>query len=80
MQASTPAARYVANLAKRLEISYTPIYTDQWAEAVTRLAGDEVLHDSTDDLLVALVRAGKMTPGELVKLSIQHHRALKVDA
>lgn len=32
---------------------------DQWADAVTRLAGDEVVNDTVEDLLVALKRAGK---------------------
>ena len=73
----TPTARYVIALAKRLGISYTPTYSDQWASAITRLAGDEVSTDSTDDLLVALTRAGKLTPHEMTKLVIEHHRKTK---
>lgn len=76
-QALTPTARYVGNLAKRWGISYSPTYRDKWAQAVTRLAGDDVLSDATDDLLVALTHAGKLTPGEMVKLTMQHHRSLK---
>lgn len=73
----TPTARYVGNLAKRLGIAYSAIYPDLWAASVTRLAGDEVISDATDDLLVALTRAGKLTPSEMVKLTMQHHRTLK---
>ncbi|WP_273674089.1 DUF6088 family protein [Janthinobacterium fluminis] len=73
----TPTARYVASLAKRLGISYTPTYSDRWAIAVTRLAGDEVSSDTTDDLLVALTRAGKLSPTDMAKLVMEHHRILK---
>lgn len=73
----TPTARYVVSLAKRLGITYTPTYSDYWAFSVTRLAGDEVLSDSTDDLLVALTRAGKLSPHDMTKMVIEHHRTLK---
>lgn len=73
----TPTARYVQDLANRLGISYMPTYGDQWAEAVTRLAGDVVSTDSTDDLLVALTRAGKLSPIEMTKLVMEHHRTLR---
>lgn len=73
----TPTARYVIALAKRSGISYIPTYSDRWADAITRLAGDEVSSDATDDLLVALTRAGKLTPNEMAKLVIEHHRTLK---
>lgn len=73
----TPMARYVDALAKRLGISYTPTYGDRWAFAVTRLAGDNVSSDRTDDLLVALTRAGKLSPTDMAKMAIEHHRMLK---
>ena len=69
-------AQYVRNLA--LEgFSFNPIYADRWANAVTNLAGDDVQSDSTDDLLVALTRSGKITPKVMVELVIKHHRDLK---
>jgi len=43
---------------------------------VTKLAGDEVKSDKTDDLLVALTRAGKLTPRDMTRLVIAHHRNL----
>ena len=73
----TPMARYVEALAKRLGIRYTPTYGDRWAFAVTRLAGDDVSSDRTDDLLVALTRAGKLSPTDTAKMAIEHHRMLK---
>ena len=47
----------------------------KWS-AVTQLAGDEVKSDATDDLLVALTRAGKLSPRDMTKLVIAHHRNL----
>jgi hypothetical protein len=73
----TPTARHVNALAKRLGVSYTPTFSDRWAVAVTRLAGDEVCSDATDDLLVALTRAGKLSPTDMAKLVMEHHRTLK---
>jgi hypothetical protein len=73
----TPTARYVIALAKRVGVAYVPTFSDRWALAVTRLACDEVPVDATDDLLVALTRAGKLPPGDMVKLVMAHHRALK---
>jgi hypothetical protein len=71
-----PAAIYVRQLAKREGIVFTPTFADIWASAVTQLAGDEVKSDPTDDLLVALTRAGKLSPREMTKLVIAHHRNL----
>ena len=71
-----PAAIYVRQLAKREGIVFAPTFADIWASAVTQLAGDEVKSDPTDDLLVALTRAGKLSPREMTKLVIAHHRNL----
>lgn len=73
----TPTARYVTALAKRMGVVYMPTFSDHWASAVTHLAGDEVSNDSTDDLLVALTRAGKLSPGDMAKLVMEHHRTLR---
>lgn len=35
--------------------------TDEWADNVTRLAGDEVIHDEIEDLLVTMQRKGVIT-------------------
>ena len=71
-----PTAIYVRQLANREGIVFAPTYADIWATAVTQLAGDEVKSDPTDDLLVALTRAGKLSPREMTKLVIAHHRNL----
>jgi hypothetical protein len=72
----SPTAIYVRQLANREGIVFAPTYADIWATAITQLAGDEVKSDPTDDLLVALTRAGKLSPREMTKLVIAHHRNL----
>jgi hypothetical protein len=67
---------YVRQLANLEGIVFAPTYADLWASAVTQLAGDEVKSDATDDLLVALTRAGKLSPRDMTKLVIAHHRNL----
>lgn len=57
---STVTSVYVRALARRARVTYARTYADRWAEAVTRLAGDDVQSDKTDDLLVALRRANKI--------------------
>jgi len=71
-----PTAIYVRQLAKREGIVFAPTFADFWAKAVTKLAGDEVKSDKTDDLLVALTRAGKLSPRDMTRLVIAHHRNL----
>ena len=72
----SPTAIYVRQLAKSQGIVFAPTFADIWATAATQLAGDEVKSDPTDDLLVALTRAGKLSPREMTKLVIAHHRNL----
>lgn len=74
-QPSSLTALFVRILAKRAQVYFSPTYADRWASAVTRLAGDNPKSDSTDDLLVALTRAGKLSPQEMAKMVIAHHRS-----
>lgn len=69
-------ATYVRRLAQKEGIAFTPTFADQWAQAVTSLAGDDIRSDNIDDLLVALTRAGKLSPRDMTKLLIAHHRSL----
>ncbi|MFA9596764.1 hypothetical protein [Citrobacter telavivensis] len=70
-------ARYVVELARYYNVYYCYNAMDQWADAVTRLAGDEIVHDTVEDLLVALKRAGKITKQEVAKLSVNYLREQK---
>jgi hypothetical protein len=67
-------SQFVARLARKHHITYVRTTGDEWAEPVTRLAGDEVRSDGTGDLLVALKRAKKLTDREMVALLVSHQR------
>lgn len=70
-------SQFVARLARKHHISYARTAGDEWAETVTRLAGDEVRSDETGNLLVALKRAHKLTDREMTSLLINHQREEK---
>jgi len=50
---------------------------DQWAETVTRLAGDEVRSGPVQDMLIALKRAGKLSTGDMAALLVNYLRERK---
>ena len=70
-------SRYILELANYYNVSYSYNAMDQWADAVTRLAGDEVIQDTIEDLLVALKRAGKISQQDVGMLSINYFREQK---
>lgn len=74
---TTDVAQFVRELADRHQITYTPTPTDRWAEAVTRLAGDEVRSGPVQDLLVALKRAGKLSADDMTALMVSYLRERK---
>jgi hypothetical protein len=58
IRAPAPTARdTIHDLARRHGIRYERAAIDDWAEAVNRVAGDDVALDETEWLLVALGRA-----------------------
>lgn len=73
----TSVARKVLALAKQHHISYVRTYRDQWAETVTRLAGNEVNSGPIEDLLQALRAADKITRQEMASMLIDHLREAK---
>jgi hypothetical protein len=67
-------SQFVVRLAREHHVTYSRTAGDEFAETVTRLAGDEVCSDATGDLLVALKRADKLTDREMTTLLISHLR------
>jgi len=59
---------YVVALAAELGIRYHPTPDDTLAEIATRLAGDDVVTDEIEDLIVTLKRAGAISGNEMVTL------------
>jgi hypothetical protein len=66
--------RYVRDLAKLSEVSYVKTYADEWAEDVSRLAGDEIHTDSIEQLVIALKKQKKVTGREAVHLLTNYLR------
>lgn len=61
-------AQYIADLARQHGISGKRTPDDALAEVITRLADDEVVNDATEDILVALKRAGVIDGSTMVSL------------
>ena len=59
---------YVANIAKRHGVSYLRTPSDELADVITRLSGDEITTDATEDLIVALKRANVIDGPTMVSL------------
>ena len=70
-------AQFIRDLAQMHGVSHTRTPTDQWAETVTRLAGDEVHSGPIQDLLIALKRAGKLSTDDMAALLINYLRECK---
>jgi len=74
---ATNVAEFVRDLASQHQVSYSPTASDQWAETVTRLAGDPVRTGPVQDLLVALKRAGKLSTADMTALLVNYLRERK---
>lgn len=74
---ATNVAEFVRDLASRHQVSYSPTMSDQWAETVTKLAGDPVRTGPVQDLLVALQRAGKLSTAQMTTLLVNYLRERK---
>jgi hypothetical protein len=62
------AEQAVRDLARQHQISASRTELDDWADDVTRLAGDNVHLDEVEELIVALRRAGVVDGIELTRL------------
>lgn len=69
-----PVRDKIHAIARREGISYVPGPCDELADAITAHSGDEVVLDSTGDLLIALERAGILDP---VSATLLHAEYIK---
>lgn len=67
-------ADYVEELAREHGVRYRRSALDDFADTVTRLAGDDVVLDRIEELLVALSKAGAITGVERTKLHARYLR------
>lgn len=66
--------KYIINLAEENKITYKKTANDALADDITRLAGDTVVSDETEELLLALYRAEIIDQPAMVDL---HNSYLK---
>jgi hypothetical protein len=59
---------FVANFARKHGVRYVETHGDTLADVITRLTGDVVVTDATEDLIVALKRAGVIDGQAMVTL------------
>ena len=69
--------RFVKRLAQAYGIEYRRTGLDDFAEAVTRAAGDDVELDLTGKLLVALKKQHRITSRQFARLMANHIREIK---
>lgn len=67
-------AEYVRRLAAAHHVTYQRTRLDNWAEAVTRAAGDDVRTDSTQGLLICLKQREILNAEQFIRLLLNHHR------
>ncbi|MET0743852.1 MAG: hypothetical protein ABWY78_10820, partial [Microvirga sp.] len=66
-------AGYVRSLARSNGVTYVPTPEDAFAATASRLVGDGLAApDETEDLLVALYRAGVVSEKEQMSLLVRH--------
>lgn len=68
MLSQSTTRHYVIALADQQGIRYQTTPADELADIATQLAGDEVLTDEIEDLIVALRRASVISRKEMVDL------------
>lgn len=74
MITQTNVKAYVHRLAAEHGVTYIKTNLDHWAENVTRLSGDDVVFDETEELIVALARKGIISNEDVVPLHVSYLR------
>jgi len=67
-------AEYVSRLAAAHHVTYQRSHLEEWAEAVSRAAGDDVRTDTTDGLLIRLKQRKILNAEQFTRLLINHRR------
>ena len=70
-------AHYVHQLAVAHHVTYKRSQLEDWAEAVTRAAGDDVRTDKTDGLLIRLKQRSVLNARQFTQLLVNHRRESK---
>jgi len=67
-------AEFVRDLARQHHVHYRRTAADELADAITRLADDDVTLDEIECLMIALRRAGVLTADNFVPVQVKYLR------
>jgi hypothetical protein len=70
-------ATTIRRLAEQHRVAFHPTRTDVLAHHMTRLAGDTIVLDEVEQMLIALQRAGHLSRAEAVRLQAKYLRQAK---
>ena len=70
-------SRYIELFAAALHVTFERTRLDDWAEAITRAAGDDVRLDRTEKLLVALKKQRLISGRQAARLLLNHGKELE---
>lgn len=70
-----PAGEEILDLARHFKVTYELTDLDEFGNAITRLAGNDVLLDEPELLALALARAGHISEAEADRLHGAYLRA-----
>ncbi|MEN7528752.1 MULTISPECIES: hypothetical protein [unclassified Cupriavidus] len=70
-------SEYVLEFARAHHIEFSRSGVDDWSEAVTRAAGDDVALDATEKLLVTLKKQQLISGRQMARLMTNHMRERK---
>ena len=76
-QRQGPTERIIRDMARQHHVHYRTTPTDALAHHITRLAGDDVVLDEIELMLLALQRAGHLSRRELVRPQADYLREAK---
>lgn len=74
---ASSTAEHIRALARTFHVSYSEGPNDRLAHHITRLAGDAVELDEVEQLLIGLVRAGRITRPEMILLQARYLREVR---
>ena len=73
----TQVSEFVLDFARAHHVEFERTGLDDWAEAVTRAAGDDVALDLTEKLLVTLKKRQLINGRQMARLMTNHMRECK---
>lgn len=73
----TATATAIRQMAEEHHVSYVLTQGDALAVNISRHSGDDVVPDDVERLLIALQRAGHLSPREVIRLQARYLREAK---